>query len=176
MRRAARASSGAMLRSVSLCAIVALLAASPGGAEGAQPNAAASELGDGYIALHDQPTSDITRAVELEEAPHPEPRVIVTVPALTGAHSREKVQRSARETWGHLVRCYKRHAERKTGNVVLKLDIAGSGKVRGVQRVSTTLDPKVSECVGEAMRNKAMPEAPGRSLATVEIRLAPGDA
>jgi len=109
------------------------------------------------------------------KAPHPEPRVIVTVTALEGAHDQQAVQRSAREAWGRIVRCYKESGRRERGKLVLRLDISARGKAVGVRRLQSSLNDRVSACLAETLRRKALPRASGGSRATVEIQLAPGD-
>lgn len=112
---------------------------------------------------------------QAERVPHPEPRVIVTVTAVRGPHAPEAVQRAARETWAHLVRCYKKHANRQRGQVVVELRISAVGTVRGAKKVNSTFSDDLSQCVARALQRKAMPVASGTSNALVEVRLAPGD-
>ena len=95
---------------------------------------------------------------------------------LKGAHDRDAVQRSARESWGGIVRCYKQHAGRKSGTVTLRVEISKVGKVVGMRRLSTTLNDAVSTCVSGVIRDRAMPSAASGSTATVQLELAPGDA
>jgi hypothetical protein len=106
---------------------------------------------------------------------HPEPRVIVTVTDLRGGHDRDAVQRSARETWGGIVACYKRHGKRQRGILELRLEISAAGKVLGARRLGTTLNDDVSACVTGVLRQRPMPESRSGSTATLEVELAPGD-
>lgn len=108
-------------------------------------------------------------------APHPEPRVIVTVTGVRGPHDRAAVQRSARETWGSIVRCYKDLGEKQRGTLDLRLEISAGGDVRGARRLNSTLNAEVSTCLLGALRKKKMPPAKSGSSATLEIKLAPGD-
>lgn len=108
-------------------------------------------------------------------AGHPEPRVIVTVTELDGPHDRAAVQRSARESWGAIVRCYKQLGGRKSGKLDVRLEISGTGKVVAARRLSSTLNDEVSGCLAQVLRDRAMPGAAASSIAMVELRLAPGD-
>jgi hypothetical protein len=111
-------------------------------------------------------------------APHPEPRVIVTVTSMDGPHERGAVQRAARETWAGIVRCYKEFGRRLQGVIVLELRISERGKVVDARRGNggdSKLNSEISDCVMRVLRTKAMPEAAGASTATLEIRLAPGN-
>lgn len=106
---------------------------------------------------------------------HPEPRVIVTVTDLKGGHDRAAVQRSARESWAGIVRCYKQHGKRQSGTLELRLEIAAAGKVIAARRLSSTLNDDVSTCVAGVLRERAMPDGRSGSTATVAVELAPGD-
>lgn len=108
-------------------------------------------------------------------APHPEPRVIVTVTAIRGGHQQASVQRAARETWAHIVRCYKEDGTRDQGKVVLRLEISAAGQVVGARRIQSNLSEGLTQCLKDNLRRKAMPKASSGSSATVEIQLAPGD-
>jgi hypothetical protein len=118
-------------------------------------------------------------ALTLWEAPafayHPEPRVIVTVSALKGGHAQAAVQRAARESWGGIVRCYKRHGKRQRGTLELRLEISADGKVVGTRRLGSTLNDEVSACLATVLGNQSMPEGRSGSTATVQVELAPGD-
>ncbi len=96
---------------------------------------------------------------------HPEPRVIVTVTALKGGHDRAAVQRSARESWGGIVRCYKRHGKRQRGTLELRLEISAAGKVVAARRLGSTLNDEVSACLASVLRERAMPD--GRSVSAL---------
>ena len=109
-------------------------------------------------------------------AGHPEPRVIVTVTDLQGAHDAEEVQRAARETWGGLVRCYKQLGRREAGKLTVRLEITAAGKVVGTKRLGSTLNDAVAGCVTGVLRDRTMPGARSGSTATIELQLAPGDA
>jgi hypothetical protein len=106
---------------------------------------------------------------------HPEPRVIVTVSALKGGHTRAAVQHAARESWGGIVRCYKRHGKRQRGALELRLEISAAGKVVGTRRLGSTLNDDVSACLATVLGNQPMPAGRSGSTATVEVELAPGD-
>ena len=108
-------------------------------------------------------------------AAHPEPRVIVTVTDLKGAHDRSAVQRSARESWGHIVRCYKQLGRRESGTLTVRLEISADGKVVGMSRLGSTLNDEVSSCLASVLRARSMPGARTGSTVTVELQLAPGD-
>jgi hypothetical protein len=108
-------------------------------------------------------------------AAHPEPRVIVSVTELNGAHDRDAVQRAARESWGRIVRCYKQLGGRASGTLKLRLEISARGKVASARRLSSTLNDEVSECLAGVLRDRPMPDASAGSTATVELQLAPGD-
>jgi hypothetical protein len=106
---------------------------------------------------------------------HPEPRVIVTVTAMSGGHDRDQVQRAARESWGGIVRCYKQLGKRERGTLTLRLEIAAHGKVVGARRVSSTLNDDVSACLAGVLRERTMPSGRSGSTATISVELAPGD-
>ena len=108
-------------------------------------------------------------------ADHPEPRVIVSVTDLKGGHDRAAVQHSARESWGGIVACYKRHGKRQRGTLQLRLEISAAGKVIGARRLGSTLNDDVSACLTGVLRERPMPESPSGSTATIEVELAPGD-
>jgi hypothetical protein len=116
-------------------------------------------------------------AAKPRRAPHPEPRVIVTVTSMAGPHERAAVQRAARETWGGIVRCYEQFGRREQGVIVLELRISERGRVSDVRRGpgDSKLNEQTSSCLMRVLRTKAMPEATGASTATLEIRLAPGN-
>jgi hypothetical protein len=108
--------------------------------------------------------------------PHPEPRVIVNVLTVKGPHLRSEVERAARLGWGRIIRCYKLEATNEKGLVSLELVIAGSGQVQTARRVRSTLQSTtLSSCLTKAMQGLGMPKASGRSTATAEIHVAPGD-
>jgi hypothetical protein len=111
----------------------------------------------------------------LARAYHPEPRVIVTVTHLKGGHDPDAVQRSARESWGGIVACYKRHGKRQRGTLELRLEISAAGKVVGARRLGSTLNDEVSACLAGVLRERPMPESSSGSTATIEVELAPGD-
>lgn len=113
---------------------------------------------------------------EQERAPHPEPRVIVSVHSVHGPHSKPALERAARLAWGKIVRCYKNNDERVTGSVNVTVDVSRHGKVIGVRRMSSTFRSKsLSRCLAGTMKGLAMPTAARGSSAKVEIRVAPGD-
>jgi hypothetical protein len=107
---------------------------------------------------------------------HPEPRVIVLVTELKGGHERDAVQRAARETWGNIVSCYKRHGKREKGTLALRLEIKADGSVIGAKRLKSTLNDAVSTCLSGTLRGHPMPSGKSGSSATISIELAPGDA
>ena len=106
---------------------------------------------------------------------HPEPRVIVTVTALRGGHDREEVQRSARESWGGIVRCYKQLGKGERGTLTVRLEIAAQGKVVSARRVESTLNDDVCACLTGVLRDRTMPSGQSGSTATISVELAPGD-
>jgi hypothetical protein len=116
-----------------------------------------------------------TLVVPRARAFHPEPRVIVTVTHLKGGHDRDAVQRSARESWGGIVACYKRQGKRQRGTLELRLEISAAGKVIGARRLGSTLNGDVSACLTRLLRERPMPPGRSGSTATLEIELAPGD-
>lgn len=111
----------------------------------------------------------------LAQADHPEPRVIVTVTDLKGGHDRAAIQHSARESWGGIVACYKRHGKRQRGTLELRLEISAAGKVIGARRLGSTLNDDVSACLTGVLSQRPMPESRSGSTATLEVELAPGD-
>jgi hypothetical protein len=106
---------------------------------------------------------------------HPEPRVIVTVTELKGGHERAAVQRTARESWGGIVRCYKQHGKRQRGTLELRVEISPAGKIIGTRRLSSTLNDEVSSCLVRLLRDRAMPEGSAASTALISVELSPGD-
>lgn len=109
-------------------------------------------------------------------APHPEPRVIVTVHSVQGPHPRAEVERAARLGWGRIVRCYKSSGDRVSGSVVLELVVGANGRVTSSRRTATRLANKeLARCLGKALKGLEMPAARRRSVAKVEVRVAPGD-
>jgi hypothetical protein len=109
-------------------------------------------------------------------APHPEPRVIVTVSSVHGPHARDEVERAARLGWGRIVRCYKASPKRPRGSVKLELTLGAHGKVTGARRKKSTLrEPELARCLTKALKGLAMPKARRRSTANVEVQVAPGD-
>jgi hypothetical protein len=111
----------------------------------------------------------------LARADHPEPRVIVSVTDLKGGHDRAAVQHAARESWGGIVACYKRHGKRQRGTLELRVEISAAGKVIGARRLGSTLNDDVSACLTGVLRQRPMPESRSGSTATLEVELAPGD-
>lgn len=114
-------------------------------------------------------------AAETTRAPHPEPRVIVTVTALKGPHDRARVQHAARTTWGRIVRCYKELGQRERGKLSLRLEISARGKVIGARKLQSTLNEELDACLVKTLGSKDMPPASSGSTASIEIQLAPGD-
>jgi hypothetical protein len=115
-------------------------------------------------------------SADSERAPHPEPRVIVSVHSVSGPHARKDVERAARLGWGRIVRCYKASSKRPSGSVRLELVVSGSGSVTTARRLGSTLgDKELSRCLTRSMKGLAMPKAPRRSIARVEVQVAPGD-
>jgi hypothetical protein len=109
-------------------------------------------------------------------SPHPEPRVIVNVLSVVGAHKPAEVERSARFGWGRIVRCYKANDPRETAIINMDLLVTAGGAVASARRVSC--QPKHRElaiCLERTMKGLAMPKARTGSIAHVEIRVAPGD-
>lgn len=118
----------------------------------------------------------VTYGPRLQAAPHPEPRVIVTVPSVAGPHDRARVERAAREAWGAIIRCYKTHAGGRRGEVGLEMTVSATGKVTGSHPTRTTFSNRPLErCLAASMNDREMPAADGTSVASVNIRLAPGD-
>jgi hypothetical protein len=91
-----------------------------------------------------------TTSAESARAPHPEPRVIVTVTQIRGGHEASAVQRAARE-------------------------ISATGQVVGTRRLFSSFSDELTHCLRDGLHGKAMPKAHSGSSATIEIQLAPGD-
>jgi hypothetical protein len=107
---------------------------------------------------------------------HPEPRVIVTVSSVRGPHERREVERAARAAWAPIVKCHKSIDRQARGLLRLELVVASDGKVADARRTSSTLKrPQLAACLTTAMKRVFMPTAASRSIASLEIRLAPGD-
>jgi hypothetical protein len=118
--------------------------------------------------LADEPPAETPSAPE--RAPHPEPRVIVTVQFVRGPHAKKDVERAAR-----IVRCYKASKQPK-GALTLELELAGSGKVMHARRKRSSFgDKELTACLAKTMRGVPMPKARSGSTARIEIQLAPGD-
>lgn len=110
-------------------------------------------------------------------APHPEPRVIVSVHSVRGPHVRKEVERAARLGWGRVVRCYKASSKRPSGSVHMELVVARNGNVSGARRTKSTLkDKTLADCLTQAMKGLPMPKARRASTASVEVHVGPGDA
>jgi hypothetical protein len=111
-----------------------------------------------------------------EVAPHPEPRVIVSVHLVRGPHVQKEVERAARLGWGRIVRCYKASSKRPTGSVHMELVVSGNGNVTSARRTKSSLkDPELAGCLTRAMKSLRMPKARRASTARVEVQVAPGD-
>lgn len=127
------------------------------------------------LALSDARAAANEMAAPEPRAGHPEPRVIVTVTGLKGAHDHAEVQRSARASWAGIVRCCKQLGGRKGGTLTVRLEISATGKVVGTRRLASTLNDEVSSCLTSVLRDRTMPGAVAGSTATVALQLAPGD-
>jgi hypothetical protein len=110
-------------------------------------------------------------------APHPEPRVIVSVHSVRGPHAKKEVERAARLGWGRIVRCYKASSKRPSGSVRMELVVTGNGNVTSARRTKSTLkDNELAGCLIRAMKSLRMPKARRGSTASVEVQVGPGDA
>jgi hypothetical protein len=110
-------------------------------------------------------------------APHPEPRVIVSVHFVRGPHARKEVERAARLGWGRIVRCYKQSSKRPSGSVHMELVVTGNGNVESARRTKSTLkDAQLAGCLTRTMKGLRMPKAKRASTAGVEVQVGPGDA
>lgn len=123
-------------------------------------------------------TGDVSAEEPAAEArpPHPEPRVIVNALSVRGPHGRAAVERAARFGWGRIVQCYKSIDDQARGAVTVELVVTGDGRVASSRRIATTLENKeLASCLTKTMRKVAMPQARARSVAKIEIKVAPGD-
>ncbi len=119
-------------------------------------------------------SAQVTRAGESRPR-HPEPRVIVNVLSVRGPHDRDGIERSARLGWGRIVRCYRASGAAKVV-LTFELVVSGSGMVERARRThSSTRDHELGHCLASALTKLTMPKARARSIAMIEIRLAPGD-
>lgn len=108
--------------------------------------------------------------------PHPEPRVIVNVLAVSGPHVPLEVQRAARLAWGRIIRCYKSIDNGAKGRLELELRVSQAGSVARVRVGPSTLDSvELVQCLADTMQGLAMPRASADSTANIEIHVAPGD-
>jgi hypothetical protein len=111
-----------------------------------------------------------------KKAPHPEPRVIVNVVAVHGPHERTAVERSAREGWGRVVKCYKSFGRGLKGMIGVEFAVASQGKVIRVRRTRSSLKSgELAACLSDSLLGLTMPKAAGGSTAFGEIHVAPGD-
>jgi hypothetical protein len=111
-----------------------------------------------------------------KKAPHPEPRVIVNVVAVHGPHERAAVERSAREGWGRVVKCYKSFGRGAKGMIGVEFAVAAHGKVVRVRRTRSSLkNGELAACLSDAVLGLTMPKAASGSTAVGEIHVAPGD-
>jgi hypothetical protein len=118
----------------------------------------------------------LVAALTLSAAPHPEPRVIVNVVAVHGPHERAAVERSAREGWGRVVKCYKAFGRGAKGMIGVEFAVGSQGKVIGVRRTRSSLKSgELAACLSDTLLGLAMPKAASRSTAFGEIHVAPGD-
>jgi hypothetical protein len=118
----------------------------------------------------------VAATVWADDAPHPEPRVIVNVTGVRGPHAIAAVQRAARFGWGRIVRCYKAIDRHAKGRILIEARVSAAGSLTGSRQASSTLDSaKLSTCLTECLRGLPMPKAAAASTATIEIQVAPGD-
>jgi hypothetical protein len=111
-----------------------------------------------------------------KKAPHPEPRVIVNVVAVHGPHERAAVERSAREGWGRVVKCYKALGRGAKGMIAVEFAVGSQGKVVQVRRTRSSLkNAELAACLSDTLLGLAMPKAASRSTAFGEIHVGPGD-
>jgi hypothetical protein len=123
----------------------------------------------------DRPAEDAPPP-ERERPAHPEPRVIVNVLSVRGAHRQAEIERSARFGWSRIVRCYKSNDPRQQAIVNMELVVTGAGTVASARRVhSLPKHRELASCLAQAMRRLTMPKARTDSIASIEIRVAPGD-
>lgn len=114
---------------------------------------------------------------EAPRAPHPEPRVIVSVHSVRGPHVRKDVERAARLGWGKIVGCYKAASPKRTrGAVSMELVVTGGGKVTSARRTKSTFAGPLTRCLTRAMRAVPMPTAARKSTVGLEVQVGPGDA
>lgn len=121
-------------------------------------------------------SGSVAGAPHTQRAPHPEPRVIVNVVSLQGAHEQAAVQRSARQQWGKIIRCYKSIDRRAKGSVAVEVAISRAGTVTTARRIESNLDnDELAACLTGVLERCDMPKAERDSVARITIEVAPGD-
>lgn len=111
---------------------------------------------------------------------HPDPRVIVNIDRVEGAHTAAKLQRIARKFhWINVVRCYRLGAYKDRelrGWTKARMVVSTAGRVLRPKLLETELEnDDVSKCVVDKLRTLKFPRAPKSSRAWVDIRVGPGD-
>jgi hypothetical protein len=111
---------------------------------------------------------------------HPAPKVIVDVPRARGPHAAADLQRALRKLlWIKVVECYGLGAwnnPKLRGTASLVASVAADGKVSASRVTATTFpDDAVPRCLADRLRRVPLPRAKGRSVASVEIQVGPGD-
>jgi hypothetical protein len=102
--------------------------------------------------------------------------VIVNVVTVHGPHERTAVERSAREGWGRVVKCYKSFGRGEKGMIGVEFAVAPQGKVVRVRRTRSSLkNGELAACLSDALLGLTMPKAASGSTALGEIHVAPGD-
>lgn len=111
---------------------------------------------------------------------HPDPRVVINLERIKGAHDGRDVLRLARRNhWIQVVRCYRLGAYKDAelrGATKAVLGITAAGEVVRPKLLDTALaDRAVADCIVNKLRVLKMPPARAASTAWLELRVGPGD-
>jgi hypothetical protein len=124
-------------------------------------------------------TGELAEALPGPEG-HPDPRVVVNVERVSGAHDVAEVTRLARRNhWLQVVRCYRLGAYKDPelrGWTKVLATIARGGVVSHVELLETELGERaVAECMAQKLKALKLPTARGASKVRFEMRVGPGD-
>lgn len=111
---------------------------------------------------------------------HPDPRVIVNIDKVQGAHDADALERVARKYhWINVVRCYRLGAYKDSelrGWTNAVMTVSTAGRVLRPRLSKTELeDQEVAKCVVDKLRTLKFPRASKSTQAWIDIRVGPGD-
>jgi hypothetical protein len=111
---------------------------------------------------------------------HPDPRVIINVERVKGAHRGDELQRVARRNhWIQVIRCYRLGAYKDPdlrGWTKAVIGVSSGGAVRKTRLLDTQLkDRAVAECLVSKLAQLRFGKASASTAAWLELRVSPGD-